>query len=139
MDNFEVVLKMLKEGVDYFEAIELIKEEAATVARVENYQLMIYPEPLGNPSFHVKYKDEWEVVLEMFTFKILESKHGKFKKGNKLPKKIVDDIYAIILQKKNIGVITWKYMLQTWNDNNPKYPVDLKKNIPKNKLYNYLH
>lgn len=130
MNNFEITLKMLQEGVDYFQAMELLTEEAATVRREDNYQFMIYPEPLGNPSFHVRYKDEWEVVLELMSFKILENKKGKFKKGGVLPKKIMKDIFRILKEKNEINVLVWKYMLQTWNENNPKYEVSVKTKLP---------
>lgn len=130
MNNFDITLKMLQEGCEYFEAMQLLQEEAATVARYDNYQFMIYPEPLGNPSFHVRYKDEWEVVLELLSFKILEVKHGKFKKGNYLPKKIMKEVYDILSKKNELNVLIYHYMTQVWNDNNPKYKVSMKTNIP---------
>lgn len=130
MNNFDKALKLLQEGNNYFDSIELLSEEAATVARDDGFQFMIYPEPLGNPSFHVRYKDEWEVVLEMFSFKILESKFGPFRKGRFLPSKIKKKIMDILAQKNQLDVIIWKFALQTWNLNNPKYPVDMKTEIP---------
>ena len=130
MNNFEITLKMLQEGVDYFQAMELLTEEAATVARENNYVFMIYPEPLCNPSFHVRYKDEWEVVLEILSFKILEVKHGKFKKGTYLPKKIMKDIYLALGKEIKNGLSNWFLILQLWNVNNNKYKVDIDKKIP---------
>jgi hypothetical protein len=130
MNNFEIVLKMLNEGKNYFECMELLREEAATVARDDGYSFMIYPEPLGNPSFHVRFKDEWEVVLEIFTFKILESKFGKFKKGSKLPNRITKDIIHILNKRKQIGALTWSFLLQTWNENNPQYELNVHTPIP---------
>ena len=130
MNIYDIVLKQLQEGVNYFTAMELLKEEAATVAREDNYQFMIFPEPLGNPSFHVRYKDEWEVVLELFTFKILEVKFGKFKKGSYLPKKIMKTIFQVLNQKDEVGILTWHFFLKTWNANNPNYKVDITKKIP---------
>lgn len=128
-NNFEKVLLLLREGNDYFSSMELLTEEAATIANEDNFKFMVYPEPLGNPSFHVRYKDEWEVVLEMFSFKILESKFGPYKKGHILPKKITKRILSILTEKKQIGVLVWKYMLQVWNDNNPNYKIDVNKEI----------
>ena len=125
MNNFEIALKMLREGKDYFECIDLLTEEAATVARDGGYQFMIYPEPLGNPSFHVRYKDEWEVVLEMVSFKILESKFGPYRKGQVLPSKIRKKIYSVLSEKNAVNILVWQYMIHTWNLNNPKYQVDI--------------
>jgi hypothetical protein len=130
MNIYDIVLKQLQEGVNYFTAMELLKEEAATVAREDNYQFMIFPEPLGNPSFHVQYKDEWEVVLEIMTFKILEVKYGKFKKGTILPKKIMKDILKILNSKDDLNILVWYYMRQTWNLNNPNYKIQVKQDIP---------
>lgn len=130
MNIFDIVLKQLQEGVDYFTAMELLKEEAATVAREDNYQFMIFPEPLGNPSFHVRYKDEWEVVLEIMTFKILEVKFGRFKKGYTLPRKIVKDIIRILQMKDELCILNWYLLRKIWNLNNPKYPITVKKDIP---------
>lgn len=131
LNNFDIVLNMLLEGKDYFTSIELLNEEAATVARDDiGYQFMIYPEPLGNPSFHVKYKNEWEVVLSLKNFKILESKFGKFHKGTNLPNKIMNKIYEVLKEKNSLDVLVWHFMRYSWNINNPKYQIEVKKEIP---------
>jgi hypothetical protein len=130
MNNFDRVLHILQD--DYWSLLtpEILKE-SATITRYKNYQFTIYPEPLGNPSFHVQYKDEWEIVLELFTFKILEVKFGKFKKGSYLPKKIYKEIIEALSRENSIKVLIWHYMLQIWNDNNPNYQVDVDTKIPK--------
>lgn len=130
MNNFNIVCKMLKEGEDYFTSMQLLHEEATTVVREDNFQFMIYPEPLGNPSFHVRYKDEWEVVLELLSFKILESKFGPYKKGTTLPSKIQKKIIEILKDKNELNVIVWEYLIHTWNLNNPRYIVNIKTKIP---------
>ncbi|MBF0474175.1 MAG: hypothetical protein HQK91_13895 [Nitrospirae bacterium] len=103
--------------------------EMATVGYFDNkYQISIYPEPLGNPSFHLRCK-EWEVVLKINDFTVLEVT-SPFNKGTKLPNRIMKKLMQFLNSKHELGTTNWKFLLATWNSNNPKYKVDLIE-IPK--------
>lgn len=131
MNNIDISLKMIQEGINYFDAISLLNEEMSTVGRSEdgNYKLMIYPEPLGKPSFHVKFKNEWEVVISISDGTILERKFGKYQKGESLPSWIQKEITHILTTY--VGKSDrWEHLLITWNDNNPNYQIPLTTKIP---------
>jgi len=112
----------------------MITEEMAKVYRNDTtgYEIRIYTEPLGNPSFHVLYKDVWEVVLQIKDLKVLEIKHGKlFKKGEFLPVNIKKDIINILNEYRKGRLTYWDFLLITWNAINEKFPVDESMRIPK--------
>ena len=119
--TFEQIKLMLRE--------DIILEFLSMISSDNGYLIYIYPEPYGNPSFHVKFKNEWEVVLQIKDFVILETKFGKYAKGTRLPKWIEKDI-KLILNKFQGKVTKWEFMLMTWNSNNPNYQVDLTTSIP---------
>jgi hypothetical protein len=107
----------------------LLLTEMSPICRKFGFILAVFGENLGNPSFHLRYKDEWEVVLQIKDFKILEVKHGPFKKGEYLPNKIQKILVGILKSKGDLGT-HWKFLLATWNANNPKYKVNIDLEIP---------
>ena len=106
-------------------------KEMATVRRENGYKITIFPEPLGNPSFHLYYKNEWEVVLTIKDFTILEvkTKLSIFKKNGQLPNYIKKDLLEI-LNHLHGKLTTWEFLVLTWNVNNPNYEIDLNTEIP---------
>lgn len=103
--------------------------EMSKIGSYDNHLIYIYPESLGNPSFHLKYKDEWEVILQIKDLSILEVKKGDFKKGdqllNKERKALIDYLNT------SIGNMTkWEYLLHTWNSNNEQYEIPTDTPIP---------
>ncbi len=110
---------------------ELLYEEMARVRKENNYDIRIYTENLGNPSFHVLYKDEWEVVLQIKDWNVLEVKNSPFEKGKQLPNKIKKTIKNILLMwDEEFNMISWKVLLIEWNRNNEKYQIDKNMKIP---------
>ena len=110
----------------------MITEEMAKVYRNDDtgYELRIYTEPLGNPSFHVLYKNEWNVVLQIKDFKILEVKRGIFEKGKQLPNNIRKDIVNILKENRKEKLTYWDFLLLTWNAINEKFLIDENIRIP---------
>jgi len=87
-------------------------QEMAKVGNKDGYIFRVYKEPFGNPSFHLEYKNDFEIVLQIKDLKILEIKfnnsHFKFKKNENIPgeiKKVVldflDEINSIDPTKTN--------------------------------------
>lgn len=79
--------KSLSEKIDSFGMPQLLVE----MARFGDYKglsFWVYTEPLKNPSFHLKHKTDFEIVLQMKDLKILEIKNNDkpkqypFKKGD---------------------------------------------------------
>lgn len=108
---------------------DILLEEYSGIVRDEGFRIYVYPESYKNPSFHVIYNKEWEVVLQIKDFVILEVKYGNFKKGERLPLKIEKQIKSI-LQKQKYDIMLWKFLLMTWNANNENYEVDINTEIP---------
>lgn len=62
--------------------------EMARIGDAGPYSFWVYTEPLKNPSFHMKHKTDFEIVLQIKDLKILEVKHNKSKfkfEKNELP------------------------------------------------------
>lgn len=101
-----------------------------SISKLGNYDVRIYPENLGNASFHLIYKNEWEYVLELDTFRVLEIKKNglNLNKYDYLPKDINKILKKFLNQKNELGVLNWKNLIYTWNINNPKYeqPLNLQ-------------
>ncbi len=109
----------------------ILEEEESPIARERGYKISIYEESLGNPSFHVRYKNEYEVVLQIKDFKILEVKFGNYKKNEFLPNKIMKEIKEILLMILDDGKTTnWKFMIITWNKNNSKHKLPFDTKMP---------
>jgi hypothetical protein len=108
-----------------------VLKEMSTVVRHEGYRITIYPEPQGNPSFHLIFKNEWEVVLQIKDFSILENKTRNpiFQKNKQLPSYIKKDLIDILSQIRG-KFTTWDFLITTWNSNNPDYEVDINLPIP---------
>lgn len=108
-----------------------ILKEMATVVRHNGYKITIYPEPQGNPSFHLSYNNEWEVVLQIKDLSILENKvkTSNFKKNQQLPNNIKKELLEMLNTFRG-KLTSWEFLLITWNANNPEYEVDLNLPIP---------
>jgi len=100
--------------------------EMATVvsARGGKFKISIYPEPQGNPSFHVTTPD-YEVVLRISDMEILEWKFGKKNKFTSDEKKFLKEL--LNQKSKDLNTPNWKFLIATWNANNEKYQIDMKK------------
>jgi hypothetical protein len=105
--------------------------EMAKIGSYNNHLIYIYPEPLGNPSFHLKYKDEWEVVLQIKDLSILEVKNGTFTKGSQLSSNERKELIKY-LQTKRPGrdISVWHFLIDTWNSNNEQYEIPTDTPIP---------
>lgn len=118
---------------DLNEQLELLIE-MSTVGYLDvakNYKVIVYTEPLGNPSFHLKYKNQWEIVLKLSDLSILEVKKGKFEKGQLLPTKISKDLKIFLNSIYKSDVTYWDQLLFLWNANNEKFPISLNRKLPK--------
>lgn len=109
--------------------LKILTEEATLFSSDDGYRFMIFPEPLGNPSFHLRYKTHWEVVLQIKDFMILEVKFGDFKKNTMLPKTILKRVTKI-LKEEDDGMTKWELLLRLWNNNNANYKVKLSTKLP---------
>jgi len=91
--------------------------EMATVGSHAGYKITVYTEPQLNPSFHVTYKKDFEIVLQMNNFKILEVKFGSFTKGEMPSNKILKDLKAFFKQKskKSKSGSNWDALVFSWN------------------------
>jgi hypothetical protein len=103
--------------------------EMATIGTYDNHKVTIYNEPLGNPSFHLTYKNDWEVVLQIKDFKILEVKQGSFVKGDYLPRKELNSLKQFLMRKSGKQNI-WYNLLIGWNILNDKYQISSELDIP---------
>lgn len=99
--------------------------EMSTVGKIDNgkYKIVVWRETLGNPSFHFRKKDEYEVVYQIPDFKILEWKFCKLSE-RRVPSA---DFKVLINFLKSIrkGELTyWQDLLRLWNANNEDYEID---------------
>lgn len=110
--------------------------EMATVGSIakNNTKYSIYPELQGNPSFHISATD-FEVVLQIVDFLVLEWKRGKAKVKGEFPADDMKIFYRWARSENELGVSNWLFLLQTWNTNNPKYRVGLDTSLPERVLY----
>jgi len=103
--------------------------EMARIGTYDNHLIYIYSESLKNPSFHLKYKDEWEVVLQIKDLSILEAKKGNLKRGQQLSSKEKKALIDFLHSDKH-GISVWKFLLANWNANNEDYEVSMDIPIP---------
>ena len=103
--------------------------EMARIGEYDNHLVYLYPEPQKNPSFHIQYKKEWEVVLQIKDLAVLEQKTSPFPKGAQLPSAERKALLAFFHSPYG-KITTWEFILMTWGTNNPKRPVDLNLPIP---------
>ncbi len=84
--------RVMSESVDLFGVPQPLME-MARLGNLGQYSVWVCSEPLKNPSFHLKHKTDFEIVVQVKDMSILEIKHNKsrfdFKKGQKPPKAIV--------------------------------------------------
>lgn len=82
--------------VDSFGIPSELLVEMARLGDLGQYSFWVYSEPLKNPSFHLKHKTDFEIVIQMKDGIILEIKSNnsrfEFRKGAQPPKQIVDVI-----------------------------------------------
>lgn len=76
--------------------------EMARLGDLGQYSFWVYHEPLDNPSFHVKHKTDFEIVLQSKDFTILEIKFNKsrhrFTKNELPPTAILDVVKQFMAQ-----------------------------------------
>ncbi len=89
------MVKKMSESLDSF-GIPQPLLEMARLGDFESYSFWVYKEPLKNPSFHLRHKTDFEIVIQANGLTILEVKHNKsrfkFNKGDQPPKAILDII-----------------------------------------------
>lgn len=100
--------------------------EMARVGTFGKFEIRIYPEPLGNPSFHLIKRDEYEVVLQIKDYRILEWKFNK-KNIKDIPNSDLWDVKSYLGSSHELGITNWQYLIATWNSNNPKFKIELPK------------
>ena len=115
------------------EVLEL--NEMATVGSIpkNNTKYTIYPEPLGNPSFHISTTN-FEVVLQIRDLLILEWKKGKSKVKGRIPSDDKKQFFKWARSETD-GINNWMFLLRTWNENNPRYRIGLDTPLPERVLY----
>lgn len=93
--------KVLSERVDGFGIPEVLIE-MARIGDYGQYSFWVYSEPLKNPSFHLKHKTDFEIVLQIKDLKVLEIKSNqsrfKFKKGELPPSEILSMIRSFFAE-----------------------------------------
>jgi len=110
----------------YLDSFKL--EEMARLGKIDNIDVRVYTEPLGNPSVHLVTK-KYEIVIELKNLYILEIKKNdkskyKFKKNEELPSDIKKSVMSLLLSKhKGINLTMREYLLTLWNDNNPGFEI----------------
>jgi hypothetical protein len=106
------------------EALRILQlNEMATIGNFDGYKVTVHHENLRNPSFHLWYKNEWQVVIQMKDFSILEKKNSPFEKGSQLPSHIKKSLINFFKQD-TYGDINWKVMIINWNGENPEATID---------------
>ncbi len=80
--------------VDLFEREPLV--EMARLGNMGNFSFWVYTEPLKNPSFHLRYGNQFEIVVQAADWMVLEIKFNTsrfvFKKGTLPPAPILKQI-----------------------------------------------
>lgn len=128
----------MKRQVTAKEVLDLISINE--MARIETFKyenqivdMRVYPEPQKNPSFHLIWGQNYEVVLEIRTLKILEwKKKPKNYKGNYLPYSFLKAIINFLRKPhKELKTITnWEFLCLTWKENNPTLKKQLELEMP---------
>lgn len=98
--------KVISERIDGF-GVPGELTEMARVGTTGQYSFWVYTEPLKNPSFHLKHKTDFEIVLQMKDLIILEIKHNDSKfefTKNELPPKEILRIVTSFLDGKNAKI-----------------------------------
>ena len=104
--------------------------ERALAGKVGEYSFWVYGgylgEPLKNPSFHLKHKTDFEIVLQTKDLRILEVKGNssryEFKK-NELPPKAILEVVTDFLgspSEKNKKLMNRELVDVLWDALNPK-------------------
>lgn len=79
--------------------------EMARIGNKDQYSFWVYTEPLKNPSFHLRHKTDFEIVLQAKDFAVLEIKYNKsrfkFVKGQLPPKEILSLVQDFMAAKND--------------------------------------
>ena len=97
--------------------------EMARVATNGLFSIWVYSEPLGNPSFHVKKGNDYEVVLQIKDLNILEWKKRENTKQRNIPREDKIEIYNILVAQSKRGIVNWFRLLDQWDGINYKYEI----------------
>lgn len=122
---YEVELYYWIEGVSKYERLRMM----AKIGTYDNHLVYIFLQPGQQPSFNVQYQDEWEVVLNLFDFSILEVKHGPFIEGSQLPDRERMALLAFLSFERD-RINNWEFLILTWNMNNEDSPVPMDTPLP---------
>ena len=121
--------------------IRIIKQQLNEMARVgtfNNYDIRIYPENLGLATFHLSKGTEWEIVLAIKDFTIIEikqnSKKEKFVKKGSISISLQKQLVEFFKNTNSLGTTNWSFLLYTWNMNNPKYLISSTLSLPEVKI-----
>lgn len=117
---------------ELFNKEEILSEEV-TIGRVEKkYIVSVYPEPLKNPTFHIRTKTgDTECIYQIKDFRMLEQKtHNSF--SNKELKKVCDWMKQANEHFPDFS--NWLILLKFWNIVNPNKKVSLKLEQPEFKM-----
>jgi len=108
---------------DYLKIVDLLTEEEYKVLVYGNYKIYVYGEPQANPSFHIYNRSkETNAVYTIRDFLPLDfSPRRKFLSSSK-----IRNLKQWLKEKDEHGVQRVIYLVQHWNQMNPKYPVELK-------------
>ncbi len=126
MRFIDILNNFFKEPKVYRKFFEDYLREETTIGYNKNYKISIYPEPLGNPSFHIRYENgDNEQVFQIKDFKLLEPKRSKIAFSLKETKEWLKE------ESDNFPTLTnWQVLLKQWNLNNIKYQIPENLEIP---------
>ena len=113
-------MKIAEKVIQILEMAQITSEGALSV--------WVYTEPLGNPSFHLRRKGEYEVSLQIKDFNILQWKANS-KNLKEVPSADKKKMISMLNQEEE-GVSYWKQLLIAWNVLNYKYKISLQTRIP---------
>lgn len=79
--------------------------EMARLGDLGQYSFWVYSDPLKNPSFHVRHKTDFEIVIQAKDLTVLEIKNNasryKFKKGEQPPTPVMSVINQFMSAKNS--------------------------------------
>lgn len=101
----------------------LLQEEEVKVGSIDNLYISVYPEPLKNPSFHIRTKTfETECVYQIKDFKLLEQKTKSCFSSKELK-----EISKWFKETSKVfpPFTNWQVLIKDWNRTNEDVPVDV--------------
>ena len=117
-------IKDYKEFVQEMSTVDRVNKEGMSVEQDGIYNIRIYSESLGNPTFHLEKLKHFEIVMQIKDLKIIETKHEK-KQINKQDLKILLKWFDGF--NKDVKMNNWDWLKYNWNKENPKYKIDYSK------------